>query len=256
MLSFLTVLLVLAFVVPFASAQTNGFGMGYGWYVGNSTPIPTPVPTETLVPTASPTSTFTPTPTVSNPTVVSPTVPEMNPLIVIVNILFLGLIASLVLKVVLQRKQYVKKLVLVGLALLVCCFFFAGLVSADIGSGWQSGNGWNGVDTPTPSPSATGNPTATPDNSATGHVNYIAGMSFSAFGLIAIVPIISAVGVVVALVMKKPGEDGDMEHDPALVIVAIVTIVAVDVIIIVAVLIVSGIQNAVSITSILPTLLR
>ena len=56
--------------------------------------------------------------------------------------------------------------------------------------------------------------------------------------------------------VRKPNEEGELERDPAVIGVAIVTIIAVDIIIVVAVLIVNGIQNAVSTSAFLLSLLH
>ena len=124
-------LLLVVFVVPFVLAQ-NSFGTGYGWYIGNATPIPTPKATPTL--TVSPTSQAIASPTVNSTvhssetpgsfSVSTPSIPEENPLLVLAIFLILGLVGSLVFKVGKQKKLNLSKITLLVSICFICFFFY------------------------------------------------------------------------------------------------------------------------------------
>ena len=109
------------------------------------------------------------------------------------------------------------------------------------------------ITSPTPTASPTVNSTLTPTpipnspdpttNALPNTSTYIAGLPSTAFGLIAVIPIVSVAILVVAFLIRKPDED-DLGHDLSMIGATIVTVIIVDVLIVVASLIISGLQNS------------
>jgi hypothetical protein len=101
-----------------------------------------------------------------------------------------------------------------------------------VGTGWQTGNGWQGSSTPTPTgPSISPSPYS---------FNPVAS-GFAALGLFAIVPIISVAGLIVGVVLTTRSEE---PVDPKVIVATIVLVMVVNIIVVVGALILNGVQNA------------